>query len=88
MNRRLEDACRAVGRWMPGPLWAIWRDLTWCRESRRGWLAKMHRYHRGPNPKFAIWRAQLLLEGSALDWDENVPQEWAKTFLCQIGRKT
>lgn len=50
-------------------------------EKDRGeWLAKMHRYL-AANPKFALSRARLILDNRPLDWDDNIPKEWAVAFL-------
>lgn len=67
-------------------LWELWRDMTWARKDRLDYLAKMERYH-VRNPRYAESRVRDVLTGSPTDWDDNVPERWAKTLARRWGMR-
>lgn len=44
----------------------------------------MHGYLQ-KNRVLAIHRAELIIDDARLDWDDNVPKEWAKEFLARVA---
>lgn len=75
---------------LPVPLWEIWRDLTWAREARSQWLAKMQRYYdAGSRAKeMAEARVRAVAWGDSVwDWDDNVPSKWALHLAKKWGLK-
>lgn len=74
--------------WLPVPLWALWRDLTWAAAARKEWCAKVQRYYdKGADMRqMAIARARsVIAQKDVSDWDDNVPPEWGRTMLKRWG---
>lgn len=76
--------------WLPRPLWVRWRDLTWCRRSRRAWLKRLqHLYARGGAAQAAaIDRVECLaFKNTCWEFDDNVPIEWALVLVKRWNLK-